>query len=77
VIYVSLVRSNQEGEIGFLKERRRLNVALTRARLKLVIVGDSATLGSDDFFQRLIDYVQTNGRYESVYQLPKFMYYVE
>ena len=69
VIYISLVRSNSEGEIGFLKEYRRMNVAMTRARVRLVLIGDSATLGHDPFFTKLIDYVQQHGLYESVYQL--------
>ena len=45
IIYISLVRSNLDGQIGFLKDTRRMNVALTRAQQKLVVVGDSATLG--------------------------------
>ncbi len=68
VIYISLVRSNDRGEIGFLKEYRRLNVAMTRAKQRLVLVGDSATLGSDAFFNKMIDYVQSNGKYASVYE---------
>ncbi|MEP0273000.1 AAA domain-containing protein [Ekhidna sp.] len=68
-IYISLTRSNSDGEIGFLKEYRRLNVAMTRARHRLVIVGDSATLGSDSFFTNLIEYVQKHGKYASVYEL--------
>ncbi|NQZ78161.1 MAG: AAA family ATPase, partial [Ekhidna sp.] len=54
VVYISLVRSNPSGEIGFLREYRRLNVAMTRARFRLVLVGDSATLGGDAFFERLL-----------------------
>lgn len=68
VIYISLVRSNNQGEIGFLKEYRRLNVALTRAKHRLVIIGDSATLGMDAFYNQMIDYVQENGQYKSVYE---------
>ncbi len=68
VIYISLVRSNERGEIGFLKEYRRLNVAMTRAKQRLVLVGDSATLGSDPFFNKMLDYVQANGKYASVYE---------
>jgi ATP-dependent RNA/DNA helicase IGHMBP2 len=45
IIYISLVRSNTQGEIGFLNDRRRMNVAMTRARMKLVMIGDCATLG--------------------------------
>lgn len=68
-IYISLVRSNMKGEIGFLKEYRRLNVAMTRAKHRLVIVGDSATLGADPFFTELFEYIQRNGVYESIYEL--------
>ncbi|MEM9896852.1 MAG: AAA domain-containing protein [Bacteroidota bacterium] len=68
VIYISLTRSNSRGEIGFLKEYRRLNVAMTRARHMLVIVGDSSTLGTDSFFSELLDYVEKNGRYTSVFE---------
>ena len=52
VIYISLVRSNEKGEIGFLSDYRRMNVAMTRAKKKLVIVGDSATLGSHKFYRQ-------------------------
>lgn len=71
VIYISLTRSNDRGEIGFLKEYRRLNVAMTRAKHRLVLVGDSATLGSDSFFEKMLDYVQKHGKYTSAYE---FMY---
>ena len=57
VIYISLTRSNSKGEIGFLGDERRMNVAMTRARKKLVIVGDSATLGRHKFFGSLLDYM--------------------
>lgn len=69
VIYISLVRSNSNGEIGFLREYRRLNVAMTRARERLLLVGDSATLGSDSFFHAMLEYVQANGDYKSVWEL--------
>ncbi len=68
VIYISLVRANDRGEIGFLKEYRRLNVAMTRARYRLVLIGDSATLGSDHFFNELLDYVQRMGKYSSIFE---------
>ncbi|MEO9485562.1 MAG: AAA domain-containing protein [Ekhidna sp.] len=68
-VYISFTRSNMEGEIGFLKEYRRMNVAMTRARHRLVLVGDSATLGSDPFFNSLIEYCQKYGEYASVYEL--------
>lgn len=73
VIYISLVRSNPNGEIGFLKEYRRLNVAMTRAKERLVLVGDSATLGSDQFFNKMMEYVQEQGGYKSIYELTELM----
>ncbi len=69
VIYISLTRSNTKGEIGFLKEHRRMNVAMTRAKSKLVMVGDSATLGKDPFYNALIDYAQEIGGYRSAFEL--------
>jgi superfamily I DNA and/or RNA helicase len=57
VIYISLVRSNENGEIGFLSDYRRMNVAMTRARKKLIIIGDSATLGGHKFYSDFLDYV--------------------
>lgn len=72
VIYISLVRSNEKGEIGFLKELRRINVAMTRARKKLVIIGDSATLGQHQFYSDLIDYASENGGYKSVFEFSDY-----
>ena len=69
VIYISLTRSNDKGEIGFLKEYRRMNVAMTRARFKLVMIGDSATLGRDSFYNSVIDYAQSIGGYKSAFEL--------
>jgi len=54
-IVVDLVRSNDTGEIGFLADRRRMNVALTRARRFLLVVGDSATLGGDPYYRMFLD----------------------
>ncbi len=68
VIYISLVRSNNEAEIGFLKEYRRMNVAMTRAKSTLVIIGDSATLASDTFYKQMIDYIEQNGKYSSAFE---------
>lgn len=68
IIYISLVRSNDAGEIGFLKDIRRMNVAMTRAKKKLVMIGDSATLGSDKFYHDLIDYVNEINAYRSAYE---------
>ena len=69
VIAISLVRSNEEGEIGFLGDERRMNVAMTRARTKLIMVGDSATLSSSTFYQELLDYVNEVNAYKSAYEL--------
>ena len=49
VIFISLVRANEEGQIGFLNDLRRMNVAITRARMKLVILGEAATLSQHAF----------------------------
>lgn len=68
VIYISLTRSNEKNEIGFLKEYRRMNVAMTRAKTQLVIIGDSATLGKDSFFNAVIDYAQQIGGYKSAFE---------
>lgn len=67
-IVISLVRSNTTGEIGFLGDVRRMNVALTRARRKLVVIGDSATLAHHEFYQRLLDYFQAANAYHSVWE---------
>ena len=53
VIVISMVRSNEEGQIGFLRDLRRMNVAMTRARMKLIIIGDSSTLSRHPFYRRL------------------------
>ena len=69
IIYISLVRSNDNGEIGFLADTRRMNVAMTRARKKLVIFGDSATIGQHPFYNSLLDYVNEIGAYQSAFEL--------
>jgi ATP-dependent RNA/DNA helicase IGHMBP2 len=58
VIYISMVRSNDRSEIGFLKDSRRMNVAMTRAKKKLIVIGDSATLASFPFYRYFLDYVE-------------------
>jgi len=68
VVYISLTRSNSDGVIGFLNDYRRMNVAMTRARLKLVMVGDSATLAQTSFYAHLIAYAENIGGYESVWE---------
>jgi superfamily I DNA and/or RNA helicase len=68
MIYISLVRSNSLGEIGFLGDIRRMNVALTRAKKKLVIIGDSATLGSHPFYKEFLNYVDSINAYKSAWE---------
>lgn len=65
IVYISLVRSNASGEIGFLKDYRRMNVAMTRAKKLLVMVGDSATIGGYKFYEELLEYVEKNGSYQT------------
>jgi ATP-dependent RNA/DNA helicase IGHMBP2 len=71
VIYISLVRSNTKSEIGFLTDYRRMNVAMTRARMKLVVVGDSGTVGNDKFYKEFLEYVETEGTYRSAWEFMK------
>ena len=58
IIVISMVRSNKDGEIGFLRDLRRMNVAITRARMKLIIVGDSSTLTKHPFYKKLYKYIK-------------------
>ena len=66
-IVISLVRSNTTGEVGFLADTRRTNVALTRARRKLIVIGDSSTLANHDFYRRLLDHFEREGCYGTVW----------
>ena len=68
VVYISMTRSNPEGSIGFLSDIRRMNVAMTRARKKLVIVGDSATLSRLPFYADLIAYAEQKSGYKSAWE---------
>ena len=61
VIIISLVRSNRNSNIGFLHELRRMNVAMTRARYKLVIIGDSRTMCAHPFYKALYNYIEKSG----------------
>ncbi|MCO6042232.1 IGHMBP2 family helicase [Thermococcus alcaliphilus] len=63
VIVLSFVRSNTEGELGFLTDLRRLNVALTRAKRKLIAIGDSETLSAHPTYKRFLEFVKRHGRY--------------
>jgi hypothetical protein len=67
IIAISLVRSNDKGEIGFLKDERRLNVALTRARKKVIILGDSATVGQHELYAGLLTWIEEYGLYDSAW----------
>ncbi|MES2800644.1 MAG: AAA domain-containing protein [Bacteroidota bacterium] len=68
-IILSLVRSNSDQNIGFLADYRRMNVALTRAKKKLFIIGDSTTIGSDSFYSGLISFIESKDGYHSVWEL--------
>ena len=68
-IIISLVRSNKDGNIGFLNDHRRMNVAMTRAKEKLFIIGDSSTIGSDPYFSKFLDHTDQTGAYRSAWEL--------
>ena len=67
-IIISLVRSNDDGDIGFLRDYRRMNVALTRAKEQLFVIGDSATIGADAFYNSFLSYVEKHGNYKTVWE---------
>jgi ATP-dependent RNA/DNA helicase IGHMBP2 len=68
VVYISLVRSNAKHEIGFLSDYRRMNVAMTRAKKLLVVIGDSATIGKNVFYQKFLDYCAEKGAYQTAWE---------
>ncbi|MBP9733021.1 MAG: C-terminal helicase domain-containing protein, partial [Candidatus Omnitrophica bacterium] len=68
LVIVSLVRSNMEGEMGFLADTRRMNVAMTRAKKRLVVIGDGATLASLDFYRQFMDYAESIGANKSIWE---------
>lgn len=68
IVYISMVRSNPEGEIGFLSDIRRMNVAMTRGRKKLVVIGDSATLSVLPFYTDFISYAENLDAYKSAWE---------
>jgi len=70
-VLVSLTRSNPEGKLGFLNDLRRMNVAITRARRHLFVVGDSATLGGHPFYARFLEKVQAESGYRSGWEWPE------
>ena len=69
IIAISLTRSNNAREIGFLSDIRRMNVGMTRARRKLLLVGDSSTLSAHPFFKELLTYVQRIGGYRTAWEI--------
>ncbi len=62
IIMISMVRGNDNGKIGFLNDLRRMNVAITRARMKLIILGDAETLNHHPFYRKLYEYIKENGK---------------
>lgn len=68
VVYIGMTRSNAESNIGFLSDIRRMNVAMTRARRKLVVVGDSATIAQDPFYAGFMEYTQQHDAYVSAWE---------
>ncbi len=72
IIFIGMVRSNPEGITGFLNETRRMNVAMTRARKKLVVIGDSATLSRQAFYDDFISFTQDNEAYRSAWEFSNF-----
>ena len=67
-VYISMVRSNTDNIIGFLSDVRRMNVAMTRARKKLVVIGDSATISQHNFYAGFIEYAQKQDAYKSAWE---------
>ncbi|MDD2983577.1 MAG: AAA domain-containing protein [Crocinitomicaceae bacterium] len=67
-VFISLVRSNEDGKLGFLKDYRRLNVAFTRAQENLIIVGDSVTFGNDPFFKEFLAHCEEQDAYGSAWE---------
>ena len=61
VIIISMVRDNEKGDIGFLGDLRRMNVAITRARMKLIVIGNSETLSRHRFYNALFEHFRDRG----------------
>lgn len=68
VVLISLVRSNTQGEVGFLGDTRRMNVAMTRAKRRLIVIGDGSTLGHNSFFKEWIQHTENQGFYKSIWE---------
>ena len=69
VVILMLVRSNPDAVIGFLRDYRRMNVALTRAKEKLIVIGDSSTIGNDKFYAQFLEYMEKVNGYRSAWEL--------
>lgn len=67
-VFISLVRSNDDGNLGFLKDYRRMNVAMTRAKENLIVIGDSVTFGNDPFFSAFLTHCEKAGAYGSAWE---------
>lgn len=68
IVYISMTRSNNDNKIGFLSDIRRMNVAMTRARKKLVVIGDSATLSQQSFYAGFIEYAEQKNAWQSAWE---------
>jgi ATP-dependent RNA/DNA helicase IGHMBP2 len=68
IVYISMTRSNTDNKIGFLSDTRRMNVAMTRARKKLVVIGDSATISQLPFYSGFIEYAEKMNAYQSAWE---------
>ncbi|MCQ2252265.1 MAG: AAA domain-containing protein, partial [Bacteroidales bacterium] len=68
----SMVRANDKGEIGFLNDTRRMNVAMTRAKRKLVIFGDSATISHSRFYEDFVKFCEDNNCYRSAFEIMEY-----
>lgn len=69
IVLISMTRSNAEGRVGFLSDTRRMNVAMTRARKKLVVIGDSATLSRHPYYNEFIRYAENHNAYTSAWEI--------
>jgi superfamily I DNA and/or RNA helicase len=69
IVFISMTRSNAEGKVGFLSDTRRMNVAMTRARKKLVVIGDSATLCRHPYYSDFISYAENHKAYTSAWEI--------
>ncbi|MCQ2249716.1 MAG: AAA domain-containing protein [Bacteroidales bacterium] len=72
IIVISMTRCNQKGEIGFLNDHRRMNVAMTRAKRKLIIFGDSATISHSKFYEDFVKFCEYNNCYKSAFEIIEY-----